>query len=145
MKTLMLSMFLVLSSLVTTAFAVEMNIHNAHLSESEALTFKKTDSSFILSWVEGPKRGGSKFIVKTWKKDVGTMNGPFQDFSKTFFVMLWMPSMGHGSVPVKIKKIADGEYEISDVQFIMPGKWEIKFQLKDGNQVFDETVVSLTI
>lgn len=145
MKSVLLTIFLVLSSFAIPAFAADVNIHNAHLSESEALRFKKTDYSFILSWVEGPKRGGSKFIMKTWKNDLGTMSGPYQDLSKTLFVFLWMPSMGHGSVPVKLKKIADGEYEVSDVQFIMPGKWEIKFQLKDGSQVFDETVVSVSI
>jgi hypothetical protein len=56
-----------------------------------------------------------------------------------------MTSMGHGSAPVKLKKIADGEYEVSNVQFIMGGKWEIKFQLKKDNQVFDETIVPLTL
>lgn len=120
-------------------------IRNTVLAESDVLSFKKTDYSFIISWVEGPQMGGSKFIMKTWKKDLGTMNGPYQDLSKNLFVFLWMPAMGHGSVPVKLKKIGDGEYEVSDVQFIMGGKWEIKFQLKDGGQVFDETVVSLSI
>lgn len=118
---------------------------NTVLSESESLSFKKTDFSFNIAWVEGPQMGGSKFIMKTWKKDLGTMNGPYQDLPKTLFVFLWMPAMGHGSVPVKLKKVADGEYEVSDVQFIMGGKWEIKFQLKDGGQVFEETVISVSI
>lgn len=138
----MLSMLLVLSSFVSNAFSVE---HNVVYSDSQPLAFKKTDYSFIVSWVEGPKRGGSKFIMKTWKNDLGTMNGPYQDLQKNLFVFLWMPSMGHGSVPVKIKKISDGEYEVSDVQFIMGGKWEIKFQLKDGAQVFDEAVITLSL
>jgi hypothetical protein len=142
MKTLMLSMLLILSSFASNAFSVE---HSVVYSDSQPLAFKKTDYSFIVSWVEGPKRGGSKFIMKTWKNDLGTMNGPYQDLQKNLFVFLWMPSMGHGSVPVKIKKISDGEYEVSDVQFIMGGKWEIKFQLKDGAQVFDEAVITLSL
>lgn len=120
-------------------------IRDTALSESDVLKFKKTDFSFIISWVEGPQMGGSKFVMKTWKKDLGTMNGPYQDLQKNLHVFLWMPSMGHGSAPVKLKKIADGEYEVSEVQFIMGGKWEIKFQLKDGSQVFDEAVVSLSL
>lgn len=138
----MLSMLLILSSFASNAFSVE---HSVVYSDSQPLAFKKTDYSFIVSWVEGPKRGGSKFIMKTWKNDLGTMNGPYQDLQKNLFVFLWMPSMGHGSVPVKIKKISDGEYEVSDVQFIMGGKWEIKFQLKDGAQVFDEAVITLSL
>lgn len=118
---------------------------NPMLSESEVLAFKKTNSSFVISWVDGPKRGMSKFIMKTWKNDLGTMNGPYQDLPKSLNVFIWMPSMGHGSSPVRLKKINDGEYEVSDVNFIMGGKWEVKFQLKDGSHVFDETVVSLSI
>lgn len=118
---------------------------NPMLSDSEVLKFKKTDSSFVISWVDGPKRGMSKFIMKTWKNDLGTMNGPYQDLPKTLNVFIWMPSMGHGSSPVKLKKINDGEYEVSDVNFIMGGKWEVKFQLKDGAQVFDETVAPVSI
>lgn len=120
-------------------------IKDISLSESDVQKFKKTDYQFVISWVEGPQMGGSRFIMKTWKKDLGTMNGPFQDLQKNLHVFLWMPAMGHGSAPVKIKKIGDGEYEVSEVQFIMGGKWEIKFQLKDNAQVFDETVISLTI
>lgn len=114
-------------------------------SESQSLKFKKTDYSFIISWVTGPARSGSKFIMKTWKEDVGTMNGPYQDLSKNLHVFLWMPSMGHGSAPVKLKRLDNGEYEVSEIQFIMGGKWEIRFQLKDGAQVYDETAIGLSI
>ena len=120
-------------------------VQDTILSESDALRFKKTNFSFILSWQEGPQMGGSRFIMKSWKNETGTMNGPYQDLPRNLHVFLWMPSMGHGSAPVKLKKIGDGEYEVSEVQFIMGGKWEIKFQLKEGNQVFDEAVVSLSI
>jgi hypothetical protein len=115
------------------------------LSESMALRFNKTDYSFTVVWQEGPQRGKSRFIMKTWTKDAGTLNGPYQDLSKNLHVFLWMPSMGHGSAPVKIKKIADGEYEVSEVQFIMGGKWEIRLQLNDGAQVFDEAIVTLSL
>lgn len=147
MKTLMISLFCILATLMQPSFAsLQSNhLHDSLFAESTELKFKKTDFSFVLSWVEGPKRGGSKFIVRSWNKETGTMNGPYHDLPKTLFIFLWMPSMGHGSVPVKLKKIGDGEYEVSDVQFMMPGKWEIKFQLKDGAQVFDETVVTLSI
>lgn len=135
MLTLMLSLFFSL-----TTFAADF-MH----SDSEALSFSKSDYSFVVSWVDGPKKGASKFIMKTWKKDQGTMNGPYQDLNKNLHIFLWMPTMGHGSAPVKITKLGDGEYEVSNVQFIMGGKWEIKFQLKDGAQVSDEAVITLKI
>lgn len=135
----------ILALLFTLLTVCGVSFANPMLSDSEVLKFKKTDSSFVISWVDGPKRGMSKFIMKTWKNEIGTMNGPYQDLPKTLNVFIWMPSMGHGSSPVKLKKINDGEYEVSDVNFIMGGKWEVKFQLKDGAQVFDETVVPVTI
>lgn len=98
-------------------------------SESEALSFKKANFDFIISWVEGPHMGSSHFVMKTWNKNLGTMNGPYQDLPNNLFVFLWMPAMGHGSAPVKLNRINDGEYDVSEVQFIMGGKWEIKFQL----------------
>lgn len=137
MKTLTLMFALFLS---LTSFASDFM-----RSDSEALSFSKSDYSFIVSWVDGPKKGASKFIMKTWKNDVGTMNGPYQDLNQNLHIFLWMPTMGHGSAPVKITKLSDGEYEVSNVQFIMGGKWEIKFQLKEGAVVSDEAVVTLKI
>lgn len=118
---------------------------NPQLAESEAVSFKKAKFSFALSWQEGPQMGASRFLIRAWNQSSGSINGPYQDFPKTLNVFLWMPAMGHGSAPVKLKRLDDGEYEVSEVQFIMGGKWEIKFQLKDGSQVFDEAVVTVTL
>jgi hypothetical protein len=120
-------------------------VTNTELSEGQGLRFPKTDYAFVISWVEGPRLGESRFLMKTWREDMGTINGPYQDLDRKLHVFLWMPSMGHGSAPVKIEKSGDGEYEVSSVQFIMGGKWEVKFQLKDGGQVFDEVIVPLSI
>lgn len=49
-------------------------------------------------------------------------------------VVLWMPSMGHGSSPVAVERISKGLYLARDVFFSMKGDWEIRFQLA-GNQV----------
>lgn len=58
--------------------------------------------------------------------------------------VLWMPSMGHGSTPTAVTRLDVGTYRASNVFFIMPGEWEIKFQVKDGVTLKDEAVVSLT-
>lgn len=113
--------------------------------ESESYSFRKAGLDFSIFWNEGPAMGGSRFTMKIWKSATGTINGPFIDPDKNLHIFLWMPSMGHGSAPVKIKKLAAGEYEVSDVHFIMGGKWEVKFQLKDGNSVYDESVLSLSL
>ncbi len=60
-------------------------------------------------------------------------------------VVLWMPSMGHGSTPTKTVRVDTGSFRTSDVFFIMPGQWEIKFQFKSGDEVVDESIVPLSI
>jgi hypothetical protein len=48
-------------------------------------------------------------------------------------VVLWMPSMGHGSTPVEISREHLGVFVVQDVYFIMPGEWDIEIHLKKGS------------
>ncbi len=61
----------------------------------------------------------------------------------TPYVLLWMPSMGHGSSPVTVTEVREGVYQASNIFFVMPGDWEIRFQIREGTKVIDEAVVSL--
>ena len=120
-------------------------IQDTFRSSSDVQYFEKSGFSLVVFWAEGPQMGGSRFIIKTWKNGLGTASGPYQDLPKVLNIFLWMPSMGHGSAPVKIRKLTDGEYEVSEVQFIMAGKWEMKFQLKEGVQVMDEIIIPVIL
>lgn len=60
-------------------------------------------------------------------------------------VQLWMPSMGHGSSPVSIRRDGVGFFSVTKVYFIMPGDWEIRIQLKEGGRLFEQAVVSVAI
>lgn len=60
-------------------------------------------------------------------------------------VVLWMPSMSHGSTPVEVTKIKAGEYEASNIYFIMPGEWEIRIQLKQDKDVVEQVVKKISI
>lgn len=51
-------------------------------------------------------------------------------------VVLWMPSMGHGSSPVSIETIAPGIYRAKKVFFNMKGDWEIRFNVGDRQAVY---------
>lgn len=68
----------------------------------------------------------------------------FVDPELNVAVVLWMPSMGHGSTPVEVTKIKTGEYEASNVFFIMPGEWEVRVQLKKDKEVVDQVVQKVT-
>lgn len=114
-------------------------------TQADGFHFSKTSFSFSIDWITGPAKGENKFLIKTWHKDFGTLNGPYQDLPHDLHVYLWMPHMGHGSSPVKINKIADGEYEISDAYFIMGGKWEIFVQLLKNKDVVDEVILPISL
>jgi hypothetical protein len=61
------------------------------------------------------------------------------------FIVLWMPSMGHGSSPVKMERLDIGKFRASEIFFIMPGPWDIRYQLKDGSNVIEEKIQKVTI
>jgi hypothetical protein len=62
------------------------------------------------------------------------------------FVKLFMPSMGHGSSPASIVSRGDvGTYSVSQLNFLMPGEWDIIIESKAGNVVLDYAVISITI
>ncbi|UYL07776.1 FixH family protein [Bdellovibrio sp. SKB1291214] len=99
-----------------------------------------------IAWTMGPQTPAeSEFILKVWDKTSGSENGPFVDPANTLSVVLWMPSMGHGSSPVTIEKIETGTYRVRRVYFIMPGDWEVRFFLKNGATTLDQATVSLVL
>jgi hypothetical protein len=51
-------------------------------------------------------------------------------------VILWMPSMGHGSSPVTVEKIAPGIYRAKKVFFNMKGDWEIQFKIGETQAIY---------
>ncbi len=59
-------------------------------------------------------------------------------------LILWMPAMGHGSSPTTVTRIEVGTYRASNVFFIMPGQWELKFQVKEGSEIKDEAIIPIT-
>mgnify|MGYP000547503608 CR=1 FL=1 len=63
------------------------------------------------------------------------------NISHTIKAYLWMPEMGHGSTPIKINKIADGIYELSNIEFIMGGLWDLHFEFVDDNNTVVQEVV----
>ena len=67
------------------------------------------------------------------------------DLNDSVEVALWMPSMGHGSSPVTVERLDTGTYRASEVFFTMKGDWEIRIQLKEGDEVRDQAIVPITL
>ncbi|RPJ66214.1 MAG: hypothetical protein EHM20_17555 [Alphaproteobacteria bacterium] len=97
--------------------------------------FKTTNQSLTLNWlspVNSIDEGHALLIVK--QQNIAT------DFTKDFSVILWMPTMGHGSSPIQIKKLGTGIYDLSQIYFIMDGLWHLRIQLKDGSNIIEEQI-----
>lgn len=60
-------------------------------------------------------------------------------------VVLWMPSMGHGSTPTEVERLDVGAYRAKNVFFIMPGEWDIHFRFTNDVGTQDEATISLTL
>jgi hypothetical protein len=63
------------------------------------------------------------------------------DMNGAIAVVLWMPSMGHGSSPVQVEHLGVGTYRATNVFFVMPGDWEIRIQLSDSTGVIDTAII----
>ena len=44
---------------------------------------------------------------------------------------LWMPIHQHGSSPVTIDNMGDGNYQISKMYYSMAGEWEVRFTVEN--------------
>lgn len=146
---------LVLSLLVLLGCAQPKYVSPNSLSDSQAQQENKAscalqfpNSGLCLSWawekIPTSTEMGS-LVFKTYRLNNYDATAVEMDLPSVPQVILWMPSMGHGSSPTTILRLDVGTYAASNVFFVMPGEWQIKFQLKDGNAVQDEVVISLSI
>ena len=116
------------------------------------IVFNQAKLCASLTWTQQPTdEDGGAFTLHFWKKG-GSPSGPFVDPGNKVAVKLWMPSMGHGSSPVKVAsakdvagKTEEGIFEASEVYFIMPGDWEIWIQLKKGTQVVEQAKIDCKV
>jgi hypothetical protein len=107
------------------------------------LFFKKENLCLKTKWETFPTEEamGTMLLSFSSPENPQLPLSPINDPSIT----LWMPSMGHGSSPVTVRPREEGIYEAQDIFFIMPGEWNIKFQLKEGNEVIEEVIQNIII
>ncbi len=137
--------------LLTTACARPDYISKEELNPSQQpgdcpLVFTSTQICFAVTWLRGPTiSGSSDFELRFWDKNTGTKNGPYINPPGTLGILLWMPSMSHGSAPVTITPLAIGEFKVTNVYFVMPKDWEVQFSLENGGQVTDQAALGLIL
>jgi hypothetical protein len=119
---------------------------NQQQEASCSVAFKNSGNCIDWKWEKMPTESEmGAFYFKTYRKNTVDGSAILLDQASVPQIVLWMPSMNHGSSPVSTGQEDTGTYRATNVFFIMPGEWEIKFQIKDGNQVIDEAIVTLTI
>jgi len=117
-----------------------------HTQDQCALIFSKNSLCANVHWSQGPQTPAeSEFILKFWNSKNATENGPYNDPAQNPSVVLWMPSMGHGSSPVKVEKLETGVYRIKRVYFIMSGEWEVRISLKNADGSSEQQTLSLVL
>lgn len=117
------------------------------VTEDCSLKLNKYSLCTAVEWQKMPTEDvRGTFTLKFWEITKGNQaSGPFITPPEKMAVVLWMPSMGHGSAPVKITEIQPGVYEVSEVYFVMSGDWEIRIQIKKGRDVLDQAALPIYI
>ena len=101
-------------------------VRGDHLLDSD-LSFAQSEIRIKVFWRVGPLIGDESQLLLV----LHDKNGRPASVKGKLDLMLWMPTMGHGSFPVKVSEIGMGIYEAKDVFFTMPGLWDIHFQIKE--------------
>lgn len=107
------------------------------------LTFSPLSIYGTISWVNLPQGNQfGEFLLKFWNG--GEPVAPGSDQAEVS-VKLWMPSMGHGSSPVKVERVALGSYRATRVYFIMPGEWQLVIQVHYEGRLLAEAIQNIII
>lgn len=82
-------------------------------------------------------RGGKAFSMETAAEQVTQRTNDFvicgEGIESLAKVKLWMPEHNHGSSAVQIGSVSEGCRLITRVNFTMPGLWEVRVELSDGD------------
>lgn len=117
----------------TTVNAQAQNNNNCNANCS--LNFVRTNIQAQLSWNTKPVVEDESPFTLRFSAPPGA----------AVSVRLFMPSMGHGSAPIKLQKVDEANYNATNVYFTMAGNWELIVSLKQGNQLVDQAVVKIEL
>lgn len=111
-----------------------------------SIQFRTSQACLTWTWEQRPTEDEpGSLVFKVYRLNVFDQTPVAFDLEGKVGLVLWMPSMGHGSTPARVQRLDTGTYRAANVHFVMPGDWEFRFQVKDGNTLTDEAVVSLSI
>jgi hypothetical protein len=124
-----------------------LNQENPLETETCAFHFPRSELCASLEWEKKQSaEGKGSFIVRFWDSRTGSAKGPFISPSSEVRIELWMTSMGHGTWPKPATSpVLDsdqlaipGVFRTENVYFMMPGPWDIRLQLFEGENLFEQ-------
>jgi hypothetical protein len=105
--------------------------------QKENLFFKIEDLDIYLYFKTPILIGEEIKVLLLFTNNEGILTSP----KTNLHLKLWMPNMGHGSFPTSVYRVSEGVYEITEIFFTMPGRWNLHFQLLDINEEIKEEVL----
>jgi hypothetical protein len=101
--------------------------------------FKTTDQNISVTWTTpiNSTEEGKAIIVLSQN---GTPSALPNQMELNPYLWMGGDDMNHGSSPIEISKLSDGIYFISDVRFIMSGKWQLHLELKNNSTKIEDIV-----
>lgn len=134
MKTIVKSVALV-AALVIGQFASAHEGHD-HPPLAGHLSYKQNTLHLHATFPTAPVVNQESLLVLE-AKDAKTHQPT--ELNDNIEVVLWMPSMGHGSAPTQVERAVDangdllsGVFNVRNVYFIMGGDWEVRVTLTDA-------------
>jgi hypothetical protein len=116
---------------------------------SEAARSFRFPGSGLSAWIEWEKKPTEEdfgsFLVKIGRPNRADGSPLPIEAGDELQVVLWMPSMGHGSSPVGVEKVDTGTFRASDVFFTMPGDWEIRVKRVSAEFGQEEAALAIRI
>ncbi len=151
----MLGKIIILSCTIVLLACAKPRYENININNNETslpaqklsdCPLRLKNSGYCVTWAWEQKPMGSQagsITFKILRANLLDQSIMPADITQDVTVLLWMPSMDHGSTPVKVSKVDTGSYRATNVRFVMPGDWEIRFQIKDGNNIQDEAIATI--
>lgn len=143
---------LVLSILLPALSFAHGQNHQSHQSQSSNsyhLVFKKGAMHIHANFEVTPAVGADS-VLRLVAMDAATHKPTA--FTEDVEVVLWMPSMGHGSSPTQVERVVDAAgavvsstLRVRNVYFIMGGDWEVRVTLKSADGTTETQKFALDI
>lgn len=116
------------------------------------VTLNKIGSCLQLIWREDIVVGKpTKLVIKSFRPNKYDGSAVIESLpiqsNNDFKLILWMPSMNHGSAPTRLElpQLDTGTYLFSNLNFIMSGLWHLEFKYYQSGDLIDEGKIEINI